>query len=125
MAWLLLLIGTLCVVECFFRLPLLNRARDLQSLLQRIFRVIRSDSISDCWKEKVLPIYAGRLFLLSIQLFVIVLIALLPMIVLAWLAGLGGIGLFPLLSSWIGIGASTIAAAIYVFVRNRVLNRSL
>ena len=122
MVWILLFAGTLCVVECFIRLPLVPRARSLQNLVSRIVRVLRSSSISDQWKEKVLPVYAGKLFLLSIQLFFLLLVALVPMVALAWAVQRAGIPLMQLLATWSGILASTVFAVLYIFVRKRVIS---
>ncbi len=121
MEWLLLVIGTILVVECFLRTPLLASVKALQALLGKIMATLKSSAISDHWKEKVLPVYAGRLFSLSIKLFILVLVAMVPMIVIAVLADWRDIPLVLLLSSWIGIAASTGFAVIYIIVRNRVI----
>jgi hypothetical protein len=121
MEWFLLVIGTILVVECFLRTPLLDSVKALQGLLGKIMATLKSSAISDHWKEKVLPVYAGRLFSLSIKLFMLVLIALLPMIAIAVLADWRGIPLISLLSSWIGMVASTGFAVIYIIIRNRVI----
>jgi hypothetical protein len=119
--WILLVVGTICVVECFIRLPLVSRLKSLQNLVTRIVGVLKSSSISDHWKEKVLPVYAGKLFLLSIQLFSLVVAALLPMFVLAWAVQFTSVPLMQLLTTWSGMLASTVIAVLYIFARNRVI----
>ena len=121
MVWILLVVGTICVVECFIRLPLVSRLKSLQNLVTRIVGVLKSSSISDHWKEKVLPVYAGKLFLLSIQLFLLVVAALLPMFVLAWAVQFTSVPLMQLLTTWSGMLASTVIAVLYIFARNRVI----
>ena len=86
MAWVLLVLGTLCVVECFIRLPLLGSSRQLLGLLGKITSVLRSSSISDHWKEKVLPVYAGKLFANSVVVFAWVVLGLMPMVVVVAVA---------------------------------------
>jgi hypothetical protein len=121
MKWLLLAIGTMLVVECFLRTSLIPSAKNLRALLEKIMVILKSSAISDHWKEKVLPVYAGRLFVLSIKLFMLVLISLAPMIVIAMLAQWRGVPLVSLLSSWIGILASSGIAVAYIVIRNRVI----
>ena len=120
MAWILLFIGTIIVVECFIRSPLSRLALGLVDLLKKIMGVLRSSSISDHWKEKVLPVYAGRLFLNSISLFFWVVLALLPLVVIAWLASMIEVPLYSLLSSLTGVAVSTLIAIGYVFLTRRV-----
>ena len=122
MEWLLLVIGTILVVECLLRTPLLPSVKSLKILLGKIGKVLKSSSVSDHWKEKVLPVYAGRLFVMSIKLFILVLIALIPMIVIAFLANWQNISLVPLLSSWIGVSVSTGLAVVYIVLRKRVFS---
>ena len=123
MAWLLLITGTILVVECFLRTPLLDCVKTLQALLGKIMSTLKSSAISDHWKEKILPVYSGQLFLLSVKLFIFVLVALAPMIVIAILADWRDIPLVSLLSSWTGIAVSTGLAVLYVVLRNRVIPR--
>ena len=123
MAWLLAAIATVLVVECFLRTPFLRRVGDFGSINQSIFRVLRSSSISDHWKEKILPVYAGRLFRLSLTVFGLLLVCLAPAMVLGYAAGLVGIDVLGLFSSWSGLIASSAFAAVYVLVRQRVVRR--
>jgi hypothetical protein len=119
--WGLLVLGTIFVVESFLRLPFLSRVKSLKILLDKISWVLKSSSVSDHWKEKILPVYAWQLFTNSIVLFALVFIGILPMILLATLAELFNIPLLPLISSLPGILASTVLAVIYIFVKRRVI----
>ena len=120
MLWILLTIGTVCVVECFLRSPLLDKTKTLTTLVSRIGKVLKSSSISDHWKEKVLPRYALQLFSLSLQLFFWVIVSVLPLIIIALIADLFLIPLTALISSLLGIGVSTAVACIYLLIRRRV-----
>ena len=121
MVWGLLVLGTVCVVESFLRLPILSRVKSLKDLLRKISWVLKSSSVSDHWKEKILPVYAWRLFSSSLALFTLVFVGILPMIAIAGLADIINIPLLPLVSSLTGILASTIIAVIYIFLRRRVI----
>ena len=44
---------------------------ELQSVFEKAIKVIKSDNISDCWKEKAIPIYAISMFKYSIKSFFI------------------------------------------------------
>ncbi len=118
MVWLLLVLGTLAVVECFIRLPFMARIKYLKTLLAKISRVLRSSSISDHWKEKILPTYAWQLFSSSILLFCYVVLAILPLVILAYVATQFGVPLLVMISSITGIVASTVIAVAYIFIRN-------
>ena len=122
MAWGLLVVGTIAVVECFIALPLLNRAKFLTKLLNKITWVLRSSSVSDHWKERVLPVYAGKLFSSSILLFFWVMIGVLPMIVLVVIAELLELPMLSLVSSMYGLIGSTVVAIVYVYLRQRVFH---
>ena len=122
MEWFLLITGTVLVVECFLRMPLLSSFQTLQTLLSRIVATLKSSAISDHWKERVLPVYAGHLCALSIKFFIFVILALAPMFIIAVLADRRDVPVVSLLSSWIGIVASTGFAIIYIVIRNRVIS---
>lgn len=123
MLWALLILGTVLAVEGFFRLPLGAEVKRLQRLLQKISHTISTPTISDHWKEKVLPNYAGQLFVLSIKLFVIVCLAISPFFLIGLLAGIVGIPFMAFLATPIAIGASTALATLYAVVRIRIGKR--
>jgi len=54
----------------------------LTSISKKVFKVLKSESISDCWKEKVIPYYAISMFKYSVKsffiLFLIIIIFFLP-----------------------------------------------
>ncbi len=118
--WALLVLCTLLAVEGFFRLPLGALVAQLQALLQKITHTLGSPKISDHWKEKVLPNYAGQLFMLSIKLFVTVCLAISPFLVAAVLCGFAGLAFTSFLASWAAIGASTMLAIVYAVIRKRI-----
>lgn len=67
------ILATLCAVEVARHVPLLLSLYRMNKVGQRAFYVLRSKTISEHWKEKVLPSYSGRLLKASLQLLVSVL----------------------------------------------------
>ncbi len=63
-----ILLSCLAVVELFFRLPFMARVEAVNAGALRALGVVRSPRISDHWKEKVLPSYAGRILRASLGL---------------------------------------------------------
>lgn len=56
------------VVELFFRLPFLAHVEAVNRGAMRALTVVRAPHISDHWKERVLPTYAGRILRASLAL---------------------------------------------------------
>jgi len=121
MAWIFIVVGTIAVVEAFLALPFIRKAREMVALVNRIGKTLRSSKISDHWKEKVLPVYAGRMFLLSLTLFVLLIAALVPMAIAAWIGDSMGYSVSTTLSGMAGIAGSTVIALVYLMVRKRVI----
>ena len=122
MNWFLLLLGTLGVVEAFLFLPFMDKVRELGKLAGKIARILKSSSISDHWKEKILPAYASTLFWLSMTLFVLLLVAFLPIIIVAFAGEYFGVPVIETLSGLVGILVSTGVAIGYLFIRKRVVS---
>lgn len=119
MAWALLVLGTIAVAELFLRLPIAAAARGILGTARRAQRTIRSARISDHWKEKVLLAYAARLFAGSLRIFGLVVLAVLPLALLAGLGAAAGIDLGPQLTRLPGILVSVAVACGYVVLRRR------
>ena len=66
-----LIICCIVSVEFFVRSDFKLSLFSLKVVSQKAFKIIKSDSISDCWKEKIIPIYAISMFKYSIKLFFI------------------------------------------------------
>lgn len=116
-----MIVATVAAVEFFFRLPFLERVRDLSGLVAKTVHTVRSPRISDHWKEKVLLAYSGKLMATSILLFLMILVIMVPVAIA------GGIGV---LTSWpvaerfaslAGVGLSVLVAFGYLFVRRQVI----
>lgn len=121
MLWIVLFAGTAVVVECFMRLPVGGQARIMLDTMRRVTRTLRSPRISDHWKERVLPVYAGRLLKTSVILFVLVCLAIAPMLIAGLAADAAGLPFMTFLTSAGAILGSTVFAVVYVSVRKRLV----
>lgn len=63
-----MLLACMAVVELFLRLPFLGQIETVNRGAMRALSVVRSPRISDHWKEKVLPSYAGEILRASLAL---------------------------------------------------------
>lgn len=121
MAVALLIISTLAVAELFIRLPILNTVRQSTMIASKSATLIRADKISDHWKERALPAYSGALFMHTLRLAAMLVAAFAPVIVALLIAPLFDAPLMGLFVSWPGVTVSIVVAAIYVFVRMRLV----
>ena len=117
MDWLFLIAGSVCFVEIFLRLNSLARIKDLNDLLRKVARVLRSSKISDHWKEIVLPSYALQLFRMSLLIFAILVASCGGFLILGVISSLLGGRFLDLSASAIGITVCTIAALAYTALR--------
>tara|TARA_B100000941_G_C28474166_1_gene538177 strand:+ start:701 stop:1024 length:324 start_codon:yes stop_codon:yes gene_type:complete len=63
-------------VEFFIRSDFKLIVFSLMAVSQKAIKIIKSDNISDCWKEKTIPIYAISMFKYSIKSFLILILIL-------------------------------------------------
>lgn len=116
-----LCIGVALTVEAFIRLGFLDRANRLTATINKSMTVLASGAISDHWKAKVLPRYSIRLLVDSLTLFALMLLAFLPITVIALAADATGEPLSLYLASWTGILVSSVIAMVYVLLRKRLI----
>lgn len=115
MLWAAIILGTVLACEVALRLPLGRVLTRLSSTPRKVARIMGSAAISDHWKEKVVPAYAGRIMVASLTLFACLLAIAAPVAGLAALAtgslGAGAAVLMrPLvLVIMIGVGSGYIA----------------
>ena len=79
-------VATVAACELALRLPLRRVLAALVATPRRIAHVIGAKSISDTWKERVLPAYAGRLMGASLGLLALLLVIAAPVVLAAALA---------------------------------------
>ena len=122
MAYALVVFGTVVAVELLFWLPLLMCVKNFSKVAKKSMKVVSSNKISDHWKEKVVPCYAGRMLVLTLKLTAliasIVVAAALPIFVAEQV-------LNPEESLWVAVSGldalalSCVVAFAYYFVRKR------
>lgn len=112
MIWALVVVVTLAAVWCFLRTPFRRGATDLLKAGSQAFAVMSSRRISDHWKEKVLPRYAGQMFMASGTLFLCLLALVVPVAAGELIARLWGADLIGAMSTWQGLGLSLLTASV-------------
>jgi len=86
--WVFVGVATILSCEIFFRLSVLGPVAEIMAITRKVARVLKSKSISDHWKESVLPKYSFRIFNYSILFITSLAIALLPFLLTGLLASL-------------------------------------
>lgn len=79
-------VATVAACEIALRLPLLAALKRLTGTAARALAVVRSPRISDIWKERILPAYAGRILRASLTLLGCLIAIVAPVVILAGLA---------------------------------------
>ena len=78
--------ATVIACEIALRLPLVTSVATMSATAGRALRVMRAPRVSDHWKERILPAYAGRLLKASLLLLASVLGIVLPVVLVVTLA---------------------------------------
>ena len=111
----------LVVAELLFRLPLARSVKTIAGFASKARRTVASKTISDHWKERILPAYAMRMGVASLAAFGWLLLAFSPFLFLGILWPQGGLsGLTTLLLEWQIAGALTALCGGYALFRNRI-----
>jgi hypothetical protein len=105
-------------VELMIRLPVFPTLAQLHATMTKAMAVIGSNTISDHWKEKVLPAYAARLFRLTMLMAIYLLAAFAPLFAVSAVAIALKVPFLEFAMSWVGIGLITIIAATYAKLRS-------
>tara|TARA_A100001011_G_scaffold331510_1_gene357976 strand:+ start:117 stop:473 length:357 start_codon:yes stop_codon:yes gene_type:complete len=109
----LLLLVCIISVEFFLRLNFLSHFDSILKVTKKITYIIPQNSISDHWKEKVIPAYALRIMKHSLQILLILLL----IISLFFITDLFHNNFFVFTSSLIGIIESLVFALGYALLR--------
>lgn len=89
---------------------------------KRAYRIIFNNNISDHRKEKILPVYAGKIFCASLTLFLLLLFSIFPFIVFQYLAALVNINLFEQLAEPYVMLLTSAGACMYIYARKSLSN---
>lgn len=118
MQWLLAALAGIAFVELLLRLPFFSTLGKFRGILSRVSTVLRSDRISDHWKEKVLPRYAFAMLRATLIVAACLIAAFLPFLVFSAIGPMIGIPFFAFSMSWIGILFITLVALAYAKLRS-------
>lgn len=117
MSW--ILAGILCIllVEGVSRLPIVQAASTASDAARRAVRTMSAPKISDHWKEKVLLVYAGRIFGATLRLVaMLVLVAGLALGAIYLLDALAP-GFADFMMGWAGLIFTLVFATLYYLIR--------
>lgn len=120
MPWALLAIATIAAVELVLRLDVGGTIRRLLAVVRKVLRLMKSDTISDHWKERALLAYSGQMFSASLRLLAMLLLAVSPFVVLAAVGTWMDMPLLALLVSGTGILVTIAIACAYLPLRRRL-----
>ena len=120
MTWVLLLISTIAIVECFIRFPISTKLKNFSEVIWKAIRIVRSSSVSDHWKEKILPHYALSIFVCSIDFFIALLFRFSPLILALLICFTFDHQFAQFLISWQAILVSIFGAFLYLVIRKYV-----
>ena len=118
MLWLLAALAGILFVEVLVRLPFFTTLNRFQQIMTRILSVLRSDRISDHWKERVLPRYASQMMGATLRIGGILVAAFVAIGCVMGLASLVGADLLGFSLSWVGVVFMTVVALGYAKLRS-------
>ncbi|MFT5115349.1 MAG: hypothetical protein ACI8P9_004697 [Parasphingorhabdus sp.] len=114
-----LVIATLVSSELIFRLSLRKRSIQIGQLLSKILKIVRSRSISDHWKERVLMVYARQLLTFSLQIPSLFLLAMFPLGI-GFFAAASSNNVLTLASDSIVLSTITSISILYMVIRSHL-----
>jgi hypothetical protein len=80
MHWLRLVLCAVLASELFLHLPIMATLQKAQGAARKSARILPSKRISDHWKERMLPVYARIIATNSVLFFVLLCVALIPVV---------------------------------------------
>ena len=88
----------------------------LTAIFEKAIKIIKSDNVSDCWKEKIIPFYAISMFKYSIKSFFILVLILIIFFLPSFLVD----SFLDFSISIFGIIESIVFCVVYLKIRNVV-----
>lgn len=119
--WVFTSISVILAVEVACRVPLIGVVSRLLLTARKAGQVVSSSGISDHWKERVLPRYAGRIFRGSLETLFWMAVVFSPVIAVAMLGERFGLPVVSFLSGALGIAFSVVVGLVYHAMRSRVI----
>ena len=78
-----IILATILCCEIFFKISLIKNFKELIKLQKNSISIIKSDKISDHWKEKIVVEYAKKIAISAVKVPILLIIIFLPLIL--WL----------------------------------------
>jgi hypothetical protein len=120
MPWLRILVSAVVASELLVRFPLIPALGRARAAADKSGRLLRSKRVSDHWKERMLPVYAGAIARNSLIFFGLLCVAILPVILI-------GYGYPGGLTAWLSVLMKPVSIALlcalsilYLIVRTRL-----
>lgn len=123
MIYLISAVASVLSVEVLIRTGLAPRVARMMALSGKAAQVVRSSRISDHWKERVLPRYAGGLFVSTLWLGCYLILFLSPFGGAVALGRAFDVNVAGFLASATGIIGVSLFALLYAIARNRFVRR--
>ena len=117
LSWSILFVCCIMTVEFLFKSKFFSTVQKMNTTYHKIFWVLRSNTISDHWKEKVLTRYAFFIFCDSLSLFFIMALVFSPFLIAVYLSSLLNLNVSNVLTSPAGMIVTTLFALIYGYLR--------
>ena len=118
--WALLAVATIAAIELVLLLDIAGRIQRLLTVVRKVLRVAKSNTISDHWKERAMLAYAGQMFAASLTLLALFLLVLSPLAIAAAVGIWVNIPFLALLMDVAGVLACIVIACIYLPLRRRL-----
>ncbi|VFN06179.1 MAG: hypothetical protein BECKG1743D_GA0114223_112411 [Candidatus Kentron sp. G] len=120
-----LILSTVLSSELALRLPFVRTLKTLAATLKKSGDVLFSRNISDAWKEKILSVYALRIFLNSLLLPLLLVMVFAPIFLVTRLMSPTTFVALGVLTSTYNLLLITISSVFYLIIRVRFLNARL
>lgn len=125
MIWALAGVATVLSCELFCRIPIFSSFLEVKLTASKALRVLKSESISDHWKELVLPKYALTIARCSVLFFLYIVMALCPFLLVGLFSSLIGLNFFNFIFDFLPIIYITVFAWAYLVMRNNFGKRGV
>lgn len=124
-----IILPTCAFVEILLRGQLVSRVFEIKSILDKSFRTVRRNKVSDSWKEKALLGYSRRTLVISFRVFLIFAVSLVIALLLIFLEAVAVsrqmTDVLTDLGRWDVMLSSALVALIYIRARTRLLEKPL
>lgn len=124
-----IILPTCAFVEILLRGQLVSRVFEIKSILDKSFRTVRRNKVSDRWKEKALLGYSRRTLVISFRVFLIFAVSLVIALLLIFLEAVAVsrqmTDVLTDLGRWDVMLSSALVALIYIRARTRLLEKPI